>query len=97
MRENLSKVPTLQLGCWLGFDNTNAVADLGFTLFVMHVVFLRTFHDLVETCVRNACDVFDNDSLVHFIGDDHANAGFTKMNFGFLRGIAHDEIKVALG
>lgn len=77
MRDNFSKCPALELGYRLGFDNTYAVADGGFALFVVHVIFLGTLDDFVELRVRNTGDVLDDDGLFHFIGNDNTDAGLT--------------------
>ena len=53
------------------------------------LVFFRAFDDLVEFRMGNPCDVFDDESLVHFIGDDHADAGFTEMDLCVRWSLAH--------
>ena len=93
MGENFSERPTLQLRKRTGFDDADAVTNFGLAAFVMHVVFLRAFDDFIEAWMRNTCDVLDNESLVHFIGDDHADAGFAKVDLSVCRIVAHDENK----
>ncbi len=97
MRQDFSEGPTLQFGERLGFDDADAVADLGLAAFVMHVVLLRPLDDLVETRMRNAGDVLDDEGLVHLVGDDHANAGFTKVDLSVLGSIAHGENRDCVG
>ena len=80
MRDNFGEGPALQFGERTGFDDADAVANLALVVLVVHVVFFRALDDLVEFRVRNAGDVFDDEGLVHFIGNDHANAGFTKVD-----------------
>lgn len=86
MGENFCKCPTLELGNRLGLNYANAVADCSFALFVMHVVFLGAFDDLVELRVWNAGDVLDDDGLLHFRRDDDADTGLAFMDCrcGFL-------------
>ncbi|MEN9975024.1 MAG: hypothetical protein RLZZ282_1030, partial [Verrucomicrobiota bacterium] len=74
MRNNFGKRPTLQFREWTGFDDADAVADFRLAGFVMNVVFFGTFDDFIEAWVRDASDVLDDEGLIHFIGDDHANA-----------------------
>ena len=59
MREDLLEGPALELGQRAGFDDADLVADLGFTLLVMHIVLLGSLDDLVELRVRDAGDVLD--------------------------------------
>src|SRR5688500_7634536 len=100
VREDLLEAPALQLRQRAGFDDANTVANGGFTLLVMHVVLLRALDDLVELRVRDAGDVLDDDRLVHFGGDDNADAGLAQVRTGVLgSGFAHGDLRlgVALG
>jgi len=87
--KNFLKSPALELGNRLGFNDPHLVADLGFALFVVHVVFLGPLDDLVEAWVRNTSNVLDHKGLVHLVGNDHANASLAKVGTGFLLGLAH--------
>ena len=89
MRNNLCECPALQPRKRLGLNDANAVSNLTLVALVMHVVFLGAFDDLVEFRVGNAGDVFDDEGLVHFIGNDHANTGFTKVDLCVRRSLAH--------
>ena len=80
MGHDFSKRPAFQFGKRTGFDDANAVADLALVGLVVNVVFLRALDDLVELGMGNAGHVFDDEGLVHFIGNDHANAGFAEMD-----------------
>ena len=86
MGDDFGKGPTLQLGKRLGLDDADAVPNLALVAFVVDVIFLGTLNDFVELGVGNTGDVLDDKSFVHFIGNDHANAGFTKMDLG-VRGL----------
>jgi hypothetical protein len=90
MGNHFCECPALQFGKRLGFDNANTITDLTLIALVMHVVFFRTLDDFVELRVRNTGHVFDDEGLVHFIGNHHADAGFTKMDLGVRRSLAHD-------
>ena len=85
MRNHFGKRPALQLRKWPSLDDANAVADLALVRLVMHIVFLRALDDFIKLRVGHAGDVFDDEGLVHFIGDDHANAGFAQMDLGVRR------------
>ena len=84
-----ASVQRFSLESGLGLDDADAVADLALVALVVHVVFLGALDDLVEFRMGNAGNVFDDEGLVHFIGNDHANAGFTKVDLCVRRSLAH--------
>jgi hypothetical protein len=84
MGEHFGESPALELGERAGFDDADAVADLGFALLVVHVVFLRALDDLVETGMGNAGDVLDDEGLVHLVGDDDADTGLADVGLAVL-------------
>ena len=92
MGKNFSEGPALQLGKRLGLNDADTVTDLGLALFVVDVVFLRPLDNLVELRMGNAGDVLDDDGLLHFVGDDDADASLAKVRLGFLSGIAHGSV-----
>ena len=89
MRDDLGKSPPLQLRERLGFDDAHAVANLTLVGLVVHVVFLRALDDFIELRMGNTGNVFDDEGLIHFIGNDHADAGFTKMDLDVRSSLAH--------
>jgi hypothetical protein len=89
MRDDLRKGPAFELGKRTRLDDADAVTDLALVGFVMHVVFFGALDDLVELGMRNAGDVLDDEGLVHFVGNDHANAGFTEVDLCVRRSLAH--------
>lgn len=97
MGDDLGKCPALELGKRTGLDDFHTVADLCLAVFVVHVVFLRAFDDFVELWMGNACDVFDDDGLFHFVGNDNANAGLTKVDLSVLRSFAHNVLGWCVG
>ena len=94
--DDFGERPALEFGKRPGFDDADAVADLGLAVLVMHVVFLRAFDDFVEARMGNAGDVFDDEGFVHLVGDDHANTGFTKVDLSVRGSFAHGRNKCAL-
>jgi hypothetical protein len=92
--KHFGESPALKLGKRLSFNDADAVADLCLAAFVMHVVFLGPFYDLVELRVRDASDVFDDEGLLHFVGDDNADTGLAKVWLGFLSVLAHGTINL---
>lgn len=97
MSEDLGEAPTFQFGERLGFDDANAVTDFGLAGFVVDVVFFRPFDDFVETRMGDASDMLDDEGLVHLVGDDHANAGFTEVDLRVRGGIAHGDDRDCVG
>ena len=89
MGNDFGERPALQFRKRTGFDDTDAVADLALVLLVVHVVFFGTLDDFVELGMGNTGNVFDDEGLVHFIGNDHANTGFTKVDLCVRRSLAH--------
>lgn len=90
MGDDFGEGPTLEFGERAGFDDAYAVADFGLAGLVVDVVFFRAFDNFIEARVGHAGDMFDDEGLIHFIGDDHANAGFAERDVCVLRsGIAH--------
>jgi hypothetical protein len=89
--DHFGKGPAFQLGKRAGLDDANAVSDLSLIFLVMHVIFFGTFDDFVELWMGNTGYVLNNEGLVHFIGDDHANAGFTEVDLCVLGSLAHDK------
>ena len=97
MRNDLGKCPTLEFRKRARLDDSDAVTDMSLVGLVVHVVFLRALDDFVELGMGNTGNVFDDESLVHFIGNDHANAGFTKVDLCVRRCLAHDKNRWDLG
>lgn len=91
MGDNFREGPALQLGKRACLDDANAVADLSLTFLIMHVIFLRTLDDFIELRMGNTGNVLDDDSLFHFVGNDHANACFTEVDLCVLGSLAHDK------
>ena len=85
VRDDFGESPALQFRKWPGLDDADAVADLTLVRLVMHIVFLRALDDFIKLRVGHAGDVFDDEGLVHFIGDDHADTGFAQMDLGVRR------------
>lgn len=83
MREDFGEGPALEFGERASLGDANAVTDFGLAAFVVDVVFFRAFDDFVKAWVRDPCDVFDDEGFVHFIRDDHANAGLADVDGGF--------------
>ena len=78
--ENFFQGPAFGLGDGFGLDDADAVANGGFALLVVHVVFLGALDDFIELRVRNTGDMFDDDGLFHFIGNDNTDAGFAQVD-----------------
>ena len=97
MGEDFCECPALEFGERTGFNDADAVADLGLAGFVVDVVFFRPFDDLVEFGVGNSGDMLDDEGLVHFIGHDDADAGLAVGGGGFRCGLAHGRDGWALG
>lgn len=74
--KDLGECPALESGNGAGLDDSDAVANDSFGFFVVHVVFLGALDNFLESWVRNAGDVLDNDGFIHFIGDNDAYACF---------------------
>ena len=97
MGNDFGKRPALQFRERACLDDADAVTDLALVALVMHVVFLGALDDLVEFRVGNTGNVFNDEGLVHFIGNDHANAGFTKVDLCVRRSLAHVSNRWDLG
>ena len=97
MGNDFGKRPALQFRERASLDDADAVTDLALVAFVMHIIFFRALDDLVEFRVRNTGNVLNDESLVHFIGDDHADAGFTKVDLCVRRRLAHGSNRWDLG
>lgn len=80
MGNDFSKCPTLQLGKWASLDDADTVTNLTLVGLVVDVIFLGTFDDFVEFRMGNTCDVLNHEGLVHLVGNDHADAGFTEVD-----------------
>jgi hypothetical protein len=90
MGDNFGEGPAFQLGKRAGLNDANSVADLSLIFLIMHVIFFRTFDDFVELWMGNTGNVFHDEGLFHFIGNDHANACFTEVDLCVLGSLAHD-------
>ena len=78
MGKNLLQAPAFQLAERARFSDADLVANLCFFLLVMSMEAAGATNDFLELWMRNAALDFDNDCLVHLVGDDHAHAGLPK-------------------
>ena len=88
--ENLDEAPPLEFAQRTGFHDADTLSFLGFALFIMRIEFGRALDDLFKLRVGHTADDFDHEGLVHFVGNDHADAGFTEVDLCVRRSLAHD-------
>src|SRR5476649_834245 len=72
--EDGDEFPALELAQGAGFTDEDAIAGLGFVLFVVGVELLVHADDLLELGVRNAALDADDDGLLHLRRENFAGA-----------------------
>src|SRR5699024_9364971 len=74
---DIGQSPVLRLGQRTGLCQTNAVANTGAILFVMGFDAFGPTHDFAVQSVLFEVFDFDDNGLIHFVGDDYPAQGFT--------------------
>jgi hypothetical protein len=77
--ENLHQLPTLQAAQRPGFFNPDQIANRAPVLRIVRIQFFRPFRNLAKFGVGYPANHGDHDGLLHFIGHDLADSGFSKM------------------
>jgi hypothetical protein len=97
MTDDFLQCPALEFGKRAGFNDADAVTDLGLAGFIVDVVFLGALDNLVELGMGNTRDVFDDDGFVHLVRYDHTDACFAQVQPGFLGSLAHSGNGLGVG
>jgi len=76
--KDFNKAPALCATERASFHNAYSIPDLGFVFLVVGMEFGDMFGNFTELGVWHAGDCANNDSFIHLIRDDFANANFAK-------------------